>query len=639
MLVLVFPALIFAIVERGRLKRGFYLLSAILFVFIIVLTISQGAYLGLAVGIMYFFFLYPTRNLLPEKRKKITYIKIAFIALIILAVMATLFIKSSAYAINENYLFRQLTTWQIDNSRLSAWQVAIKAFLDRPILGYGPENFSIGFDRHYDPSLPLLAMAEGAPASWWDKAHNFALNLLVETGIIGFLAFSLLFGLIFWRLHKLAHGKPKEDEGQNYEHINPIVAHGMQTALVAYFANLMFNFENFSSYIIVFLIVGFTLHLTIPQDAQSADIRPNFLSKRRKIIAGTAFALLVLFLWFFTIKPFGANAKVNMAKYLAENRMCKQAIAIMEKELKRHSIIDGYARLQYIAMLKICVQAYPENDVAYAKHAITALQENVKIMPHYTRNWLWMVAFNNIVAVAETDPEKKKELIQRSREYLKTAEELSPNRHEALTERLSIYLFEEDYESSEQISQNCIKKYPYFNACYWYLGVSQIYLSGNNKELLEEGKKNMEKAHSMGYTQLSQYSLTKLSFMYIDKRDYKELEWVYKQLTQLYPYNPRYFAGLAIVHKRNGKIKESTEALKSILRIQSEDRPVEYGWTESQETITLLIENILELPKSSPSYHLTLHQLYLQMADEETDPNQSEIYKKKAEEEYNLSKQ
>lgn len=648
LVLLVFPALSYGIKETKKVKKILYLASFLLFCFIILLTISQGAYLGLGAGLLYFLIFYPTKNLQEHARKKTFYLKIACVALISLAVIGALALKSNPdTGLAQHYLFKQLTTWNVDESRLSTWRVAFNAFLDRPILGYGPENFSIGFDQHYDPSLPQIGMEPGTPASWWDKAHNFALNLMVETGIVGFLAFALLFVMIFWKLHRFAHSKKTEYHQQESKD-NPVLAHGLQSALVAYFANLMFNFENFSSYILVFLIVGYAMSLVI-KDAPLSPMQQGsrattigsrlqqFFFKKKKAIAGLALAALIGFIWFFAIKPFNANAQINRALYLADNKRCSQAVALMNQELKKHSIIDGYLRIKFADITRTCIYNDPENDIVYAKQIIPALQENTAIMPRYTRNWLMMAAFNNMLAVAETDPERKKTILDQSREYLGKAQSLSPQRHEILVETINFTIFEQDYQKARQISQECTEKYPDFNACYWYLGLSEIYLAKDDTDL-QRGKQNMEKAQDMGYSQLSQYSLTQLAYLYIDQKNYRELEWVYERLADYNPYNPKYFAGLAMVYKKNGKLEDSKNATKEILKIQSDARSIARGWTESQAVITLLLENIFEVKESNPAYHLALYNLYIEMANEEKDPAKSSLYKQKAEEEYKLSK-
>ena len=270
-MLLVFPALSFGLQVKNNIKRGLYLITSALFSFIVLLTISQGAYLGLAMGAIYFLIFFPTKSFTEKTRRKIFYGKIAIVTVAALLFFSAIIIKSNPdYTLNDHYLFKQLTTWKVDKSRLATWQVSFDAFLDKPLLGYGPENFSIGFDRNYDPTLSSIQMDEATPASWWDKAHNFALNLLVETGIIGFIPFILLFGLVFWQLHKITHKKIDNTKQLVYDPPNPIITHGLQAAFIAYFTNLMFNFENFSSYILAFLIVGYAMSFTIPETPKTA---------------------------------------------------------------------------------------------------------------------------------------------------------------------------------------------------------------------------------------------------------------------------------------------------------------------------------------------------------------------------------
>jgi len=133
--------------------------------------------------------------------------------------------------------------------------------------------------------------------------------------------------------------------------------------------------------------------------------------------------------------------------------------------------------------------------------------------------------------------------------------------------------------------------------------------------LLEEGKKNMEKAHSMGYAEISNFSLIQLVYLYIHQDDYQQLEWVYEKLTQFNPYNPRYFGGLAMVYKRNGKNEESKEAIKRILVIQSDVESIERGWVESQDTITSLLETIFGLKYNNPNYHKALYELQFEIGN------------------------
>jgi putative inorganic carbon (HCO3(-)) transporter len=64
--------------------------------------------------------------------------------------------------------------------RVLQYEVALKAFADRPLLGYGPDQYQIGFIENRPPeAVPVL----GVERPLW--AHDFVLQAMVTTGLIG----------------------------------------------------------------------------------------------------------------------------------------------------------------------------------------------------------------------------------------------------------------------------------------------------------------------------------------------------------------------------------------------------------------------------------------------------------------------
>lgn len=67
--------------------------------------------------------------------------------------------------------------------RISANLVGFKGFLDRPVLGWGPENFIVAYDRHVPAEL-------GARRdTTFDQAHNKVIEELATKGLLGSLAY------------------------------------------------------------------------------------------------------------------------------------------------------------------------------------------------------------------------------------------------------------------------------------------------------------------------------------------------------------------------------------------------------------------------------------------------------------------
>jgi len=74
--------------------------------------------------------------------------------------------------------------------RAMIYAASLSAFAARPIAGYGPDNFRIGYAQHRPSPIQLPAAA--APQT---SAHNWVLDAAVTTGALGLFALFMLVGL------------------------------------------------------------------------------------------------------------------------------------------------------------------------------------------------------------------------------------------------------------------------------------------------------------------------------------------------------------------------------------------------------------------------------------------------------------
>ena len=80
-------------------------------------------------------------------------------------------------------------------TRLWTWNSAWQGFKERPLLGWGPENFSAVFDKHFDPRHFI----PGKPSeTWFDYAHSVVFDYLSETGILGLVSYLGIFAVFYW---------------------------------------------------------------------------------------------------------------------------------------------------------------------------------------------------------------------------------------------------------------------------------------------------------------------------------------------------------------------------------------------------------------------------------------------------------
>jgi tetratricopeptide (TPR) repeat protein len=64
----------------------------------------------------------------------------------------------------------------------------------RPIVGYGPEAMFLAYNRFYPPDLAHYEARNASP----DRAHNETFDALAMTGWVGFFAYMVLFGSLFY---------------------------------------------------------------------------------------------------------------------------------------------------------------------------------------------------------------------------------------------------------------------------------------------------------------------------------------------------------------------------------------------------------------------------------------------------------
>ncbi len=173
-------------------------------------------------------------------------------------------------------------------SRLMIWQIGWEGFKDRPILGWGPENFQIPYAQHYNPSL-------FGNEAWFDRMHSVVLDWFVHAGVLGGFSYLALFGAVFWAIWRLRcqHALGREES---------IIAASL---VAAYLIQNLFVFDNITSHILFFSFLGF-LAGKIPM-LQAASGQEGKNSPRRS--EASALILPAFFLLFGLVLAITVNLK------------------------------------------------------------------------------------------------------------------------------------------------------------------------------------------------------------------------------------------------------------------------------------------------------------------------------------------
>ena len=534
----------------SKTKKIFYIFSLTTFVLTILISGSRAVWLGLAIGAIYFFLFYP---------KKIKALKLSAIGLLILIASVilcanTINIDKYPKFLQQNRLFSSI------NSRLSmrlfltdprffAWSgIDYKILIEKPILGYGPENFSVGFDKHYDPSIPYMNQSWG---DWWDRAHNVIIQTTSDAGFFSVIIYLALFVVLFQQLQKI-----KND--------NKLTAHAIQATLIGYLVANFFSFDTFSTYIIFFLIISYTLHLIGQNDIQ--DSAPIYTTQNKvwwkSVTTSVLFIFLLIFLWQYNILPLQINAGINKANALVGKNQCGRAFDLLNKIIQEHSFLDSYTRMEYVEINKTCSNNFSDSNLDYIKKNIELLSEATKIQPLYTRNWIFMGNFETILAGQEKDLTLKNALFKQAKLHFDKALQLSPKHQEIPISQAEMEIVAGNYNAAKNYAEKCISLNPDFGDCYFYLALSEIYLGD-----ADNARKNMLTATGKRYNIDAEISLNELSTAYASVLDYKNLAVVYDKLIAINPNIAQYHSALAFCYAKLGQYSEARQEALKVLEI------------------------------------------------------------------------
>lgn len=191
-----FVTLWLALSEEKFSFRGVLAGIAAFIIFItMTLTGTRGAMiawlLGLFLAMLFFIGFSPravsTLSLTNKGLRKIFGASMAFFILIVIVGYSTRdSLKVSGIGPLERIASISLNGRSLQG-RLLAWQVTWQGWKERPTFGWGPENYNLLFNSHYDPRL-----VEQEP--WFDRAHNFIFDVGSTVGILGLVVYLGIYG-------------------------------------------------------------------------------------------------------------------------------------------------------------------------------------------------------------------------------------------------------------------------------------------------------------------------------------------------------------------------------------------------------------------------------------------------------------
>lgn len=248
----------------------------------VIMTQTRGAILGVIAGLIACAVLYSIKKRPSKKIMNRTAGALMGVIVILIAIQGTSI--SSTLGLD-----RILTTNYLESSasqRLLMWKSALQGVSQKPLFGWGPENYDYFFDKNFDPQH----VAFGLSQTWSDRAHNEFIDMLIMQGVLGLL---LYIGLFIYAL-KILYEKSAKDTSL-YWLFGLIIAYGVQA---------QFAFNGPVSALLITIILA---------KISALQTEINITVRNNKFIVGTMLVLLVVVLMI-NIKEYTASSKIVRAE-------------------------------------------------------------------------------------------------------------------------------------------------------------------------------------------------------------------------------------------------------------------------------------------------------------------------------------
>lgn len=231
----------------------------LLFLAFFVLAGTRGAFIGLLVAMFLglFYLAYAAKK---WRRRLLILAGLAILGLVLIIVFKnTAFVKKVPVLRIFDISFSARTF----EDRTYIWQAAAKGFKERPILGWGPENFAQVFDRNFPTDFFTPERGFGA---WFDRAHSIFFDYLVETGVLGLLSYLSIFVVFyiqFFAQTKREMNQTKSAASDNVKNLSQLTNRDFFVKFfvfvipLAYLIQGLVLFEVLVIYLNLFLFLGF----------------------------------------------------------------------------------------------------------------------------------------------------------------------------------------------------------------------------------------------------------------------------------------------------------------------------------------------------------------------------------------------
>ncbi|MDD5071900.1 MAG: O-antigen ligase family protein [Patescibacteria group bacterium] len=554
---LILPAFLglalFFLLDENNKWRWPVLAIGVLNLIALFFTQIRGAFIGLMGGIFIIWLAYLFLGKGGKTKKMVVAGGILFL---VLSVGLYVFNQKNPYLRNNISIVARLldinTAVTTASTRLMAWEIAFKGWKDKPVFGWGAENFQDAFDKHYNPEFLKYSLGETV----WDKPHSYPLEVLSTMGFLGFLSYLGIIATLFLYLIKITISR---EEGR--EKLGFIILIG---AAVAYLVQNSFGIESANSLQLWFWLLAFAGFYFGSTRAEAGYCGHRAFYK----IIGWAALVFIIITPFFVYKNYSffrasvlmgdvSDAAEIQSLYLWRTKapevlaaeapfLWEQAILLTQdlgnfdgKQILNKETLEPVA-LSLADIFEDQIEKYPTSYVARFWAG-----QLYGFMGEYIDNKYYL----------------------RSEEVFKEAWEINKSRQSVPLMLAKNYLIAGRNRESIEILEELVAGNPDFEEPRWFLGLA-LMQDGQK----EKGRQELEKGKNFGMG-FGRGNILYLIDVYAEVEDYENIISLYEILIAKEPNNPQYYASLAVAYAGIGDEEKVVVNLSKAVELQPELAP------------------------------------------------------------------
>ncbi len=409
---------------------------------------TRGAILGLIGGLVLTGLLIAWKERQNKVLRKWAY---GVIGLVVLSVIGFISLRNTSFVKTSPVLSRFSTLSVAEfrtQGRYFVWPMAIKGIAERPVFGWGQENFNFVFNKYYHPEM--LGQEE-----WFDRTHNIFLDWLIAGGIVGFLAYFSIYLSLFYYIWR---------KSSSFSVTEKSLLTGM---ISAYIFHNIFVFDNLISYIMFFSILAFINSTNTDKSVPAGSYYTKVFSKEtvNYVVFPSVLIGLIFVVYFFNVPAFFANR--TLIKAMSPQKEGFEKNLELFKQVYDYNSFGSTEATEQLVQSTVQVYSSQVSDVTkqnFYNLAKTKIEEKVKSVPNDARYLVFAGSFFN--RFSQPDEAIK---------YLERALVESPNKQSIYIELASSYLNKGEVGKTSELFRKAYELSPHMKESQVIYALGAIY--------------------------------------------------------------------------------------------------------------------------------------------------------------------